>query len=508
MCAGAPVKRLGAIVESIAAVLLAVVVVIVLVQVFGRYILRISLSWPEELARYVLVWLTFFGVAAAAASRSQIVVDTILELVSPRVRRVLEGIGALAGLVAVGLLVWTSQPLLFGPAGGSTSPATGIPSFWIYLAVPVGGVLLGAVRPGRSRAASFEGSPPRPLPRRPAPIRLPRPAPAFPDRSWRASFPLLGVVFLVLIFAGIPVAYSMILTAAAHFYVLSPGISATVIAQRPVGLISESFTLLAVPLFLLAGNLLNACGMTARLVAFSVALVGHVRGGLGHAVVVANVIMAGMSGSATADAAGIGSIMIPSLIRAGFSPRAAAALTASAATLGPIIPPSVAMVLYASLSNVSLGRLLLAGFLPGFVIALFLMVDLWLSPESRRVARLPFDWRHLLLTARDADPRPDHARHHPGRHVRRGLHADRGRGGGGRLRPADRGRRLPVPHRRHHLPVAPGVGADDGRGPLRGGDGQRGLLDPHRRAGRRGAPAGLPAVPGLAADHACSSSRR
>ena len=143
MCAGAPVKRLGAIVESVAAVLLAVVVVIVLVQVFGRYILRISLSWPEELARYVLVWLTFFGVAAAAATRSQIVVDTILELVSPRARRVLEGIGALAGLVAVALLVWTSRPLLFGPAGGSTSPATGIPSFWIYLAVPVGGVLLG-----------------------------------------------------------------------------------------------------------------------------------------------------------------------------------------------------------------------------------------------------------------------------------------------------------------------------------------------------------------------------
>ena len=101
-----------------------------------------------------------------------------------------------------------------------------------------------------------------------------------------SALPLLGVVFLVLIFVGIPVAYAMVLTAAAHFYVLSPGLSPTVIAQRPVGLISESFTLLAVPLFLLAGNLLNACGMTARLVAFSVALVGHVRGGLGHAVVV------------------------------------------------------------------------------------------------------------------------------------------------------------------------------------------------------------------------------
>ena len=98
-------KRLGDLVESIAGVLLAVVVVIVLIQVFGRYVLQMSLSWPEELARYVLVWLTIFGVAAAAATRSQIVVDTILELVSPRARRVMEGLGALAGLVAVALLV-------------------------------------------------------------------------------------------------------------------------------------------------------------------------------------------------------------------------------------------------------------------------------------------------------------------------------------------------------------------------------------------------------------------
>ena len=213
---------------------------------------------------------------------------------------------------------------------------------------------------------------------------------------------LLGVIFLVLIFVGIPVGYAMILTAAAHFYVLSPGLSPTVIAQRPVGLISESFTLLAVPLFLLAGNLLNACGMTARLVAFSVALVGHVRGGLGHAVVVANVIMAGMSGSATADAAGIGSIMIPSLIRAGFSPRAAAALTASAATLGPDHPAERRHgPLREPLERVAraapprrLPPRARDGALPDG--------DLWLSKESARVARTRFEWGRLLATARDA----------------------------------------------------------------------------------------------------------
>src|SRR6185369_12657932 len=112
-------------------------------------------------------------------------------------------------------------------------------------------------------------------------------------------------------------------------------------------------------------------------------------------------IMSGMSGSATADASGIGSIMIPSLIRAGFSPRGAAALTASAATLGPIIPPSIAMVLYASLANVSLGRLLLAGIIPGVVMALFMMADIYLSRASDGVKTVPFDWRTLVRTAKD-----------------------------------------------------------------------------------------------------------
>ncbi len=209
-------------------------------------------------------------------------------------------------------------------------------------------------------------------------------------------------IFLVVLFLGIPVVYGMILTAAAYFFILNDGIPPTLIAQRTIGQVSESFTLLAVPLFLLAGNLLNASDMTRRLVDFAVAFVGHIKGGLGHAVVVANVVMSGMSGSATSDAAGVGSIMIPSLIKAGFRPAYAAALTASAATLGPIIPPSIAMVLYASLANVSLGRLLLAGFVPGVVMALFMMVDIYFSRASEGVKSVPFDWGNLMRTGKDA----------------------------------------------------------------------------------------------------------
>jgi len=210
------------------------------------------------------------------------------------------------------------------------------------------------------------------------------------------------LIFLVLVLASVPMAYSMLLTAAAYFFFINPLVPATVIPQMSVGMISESFTLLAVPLFLLAGDLLNSCGMTERLVNFAVAVVGHIRGGIGHAVVVANIIMAGMSGSATADAAGIGSMMIPALKQAKFRPSTAAALCASAATIGPIIPPSIPMVLYSSMSGVSLGRLLLAGIIPGLVMGFFLMIDLFLSAESARTARAPFSWRRVLTTGRDA----------------------------------------------------------------------------------------------------------
>jgi len=208
--------------------------------------------------------------------------------------------------------------------------------------------------------------------------------------------------FVVLVMLGLPIAYAMILAAAFYLTVLNPIVPITLIPQTGIGMISESFTLLAVPLFLLAGDLMNESGMTRRLVGFALAVVGHIRGGMGHAVVMANVIMAGMSGSATADAAGIGSMMIPALRRAGFPAPSAAALCAASASIGPIIPPSIVMVLYASFTGVSVGRMFLAGFIPGILMALFLMLDLYMSPTTRAMPRGRFQWAGVAATARDA----------------------------------------------------------------------------------------------------------
>ncbi len=138
----------------------------------------------------------------------------------------------------------------------------------------------------------------------------------------------------------------------------------------------DSFTLLALPYFILAGALMSASGMSQQLVDFSRVLVGHLRAGLAHASVVASMIFAGVSGSSTADASAIAAIVIPTMKKSGYKPGFAAALIATAGTIGAIIPPSMVMVVYGSIAQVSVGGLFLGGIIPGILVGLFLMATI------------------------------------------------------------------------------------------------------------------------------------
>lgn len=213
---------------------------------------------------------------------------------------------------------------------------------------------------------------------------------------------MLGLFALMLaLFAiGTPIAFSMAIAAAAYMHFVS-GIPLQGLVQRMAGGI-DTFPLLAIPFFILAGNLMNTGGITDRLVAFAKALVGHITGGLSHVVVVTNMIMAGMSGSGVADAAGTGAVLIPAMKKAGYPARFAAGIVAAAGTIGPIIPPSIPFVIYGSMANVSVGRLLLAGAIPGVLMGIWLMVFAYIMskrshyPSERRatcgeVARATLD---------------------------------------------------------------------------------------------------------------------
>ena len=183
---------------------------------------------------------------------------------------------------------------------------------------------------------------------------------------------MLQSLFLLLTVAGVPIAIAM--SAAALIYILVSGnLPPFVVIHRMISGI-DSFPLLAVPFFILAGNLMNNAGITNRIFDIAMALVGWLRGGLGHVNVVASIIFSGMSGTAIADAAGLGTIEVKAMKDRGYSAEFAVGVTAASATLGPIIPPSLPIVIYAMLANVSVGGMFLAGILPGLLIALMLMV--------------------------------------------------------------------------------------------------------------------------------------
>jgi len=182
---------------------------------------------------------------------------------------------------------------------------------------------------------------------------------------------MLKIIFLVLMTSGLPVAIAM--AGSVLVYIFWTGnLPAFVVVHRMVSGI-DSFPLLAVPFFILAGNLMNNAGITNRIFGLALALVGWLKGGLGHVNVVASMIFSGMSGTAIADAAGLGTIEIKAMKEQGYSSEFAAGVTAASATLGPIIPPSLPFVIYAMLANVSVGALFLAGIMPGLLLAALMM---------------------------------------------------------------------------------------------------------------------------------------
>lgn len=181
---------------------------------------------------------------------------------------------------------------------------------------------------------------------------------------------LLLIIFFALLIVRVPIAFAIGLSAITTIVYIGMPFT-TVINQMFTGL--DSFPLLAVPLFLLVGKLMNDGGITDRLLRFASTIVGHIRGGLAHINVAVSMLFAGLSGSAAADAAAIGGIMIPAMKKARFDAGFSVAITAASATLGVIIPPSIMMVVYGAMGQISIGALFLAGIVPGILIGLVQM---------------------------------------------------------------------------------------------------------------------------------------
>jgi len=211
---------------------------------------------------------------------------------------------------------------------------------------------------------------------------------------------VLIILFALFMIGGVPIAVSLSFSAIMTVF-LTDTFSITAIIHRMIGS-ANSYTLLAIPFFILAAKLMNTGSITRRIFRAASAWVSSIPGGLGHANVVASIIFSGMSGSAVADAGGLGQVEMQAMDEEGFDPDFSAAVTVASATVGPIIPPSVPMVVYGMMAEVSVGALFMGGFLPGLLLGFTTMVLIFIMSEKRGYPKRKFSIKEVLVSTKEA----------------------------------------------------------------------------------------------------------
>jgi tripartite ATP-independent transporter DctM subunit len=358
---------------------------VVFLQFFTRYVLNSSLGWTEEIARVLLVAASLMGSALSIRKNSHISVEFFYRYLSPRGGRILSTVVDVLRVVFFIVLIIACHRLASRTFGALVS--IDFPKKTLYFLF--NGML--AINLLRSIQVAWQNW-------RAGGSSLNLTAPPVTDPDYQASYsdwiaPLLilvmggatvyaliageemfflfGLAFTIIII-GLPVAFC--LAGASYVYVLVSDLAPDIVIAHRLINGMDSFPLLAIPFFILAGTLMNSVGITNRLFDFAKALVGWLPGGLGHVNVGASIIFAGMSGAAVADAGGLGTIEIKAMRDAGYDPEFSVGITASSSTIGPIIPPSLPMVAFGVMASCSIGQLFAAGFIPGMLMGLALMV--------------------------------------------------------------------------------------------------------------------------------------
>ncbi len=352
-------------VDGVNLFLFILLIIVASLQVFCRYVILVSLPWTEEISRFLLVWVAFLGAASVTRRKMHILVDYMVVKLPPQANRLLTVMVYILAICFMTSVLWGSIQMLEDswPITLGTLPWLSVA--FLYLGAVVGGaiILIYLIIHFLEKAPSF----------------FPKPEVTLASNGGQRGEALLTWLFLIilllLIFVGLPIAFSMGATTmiAVAFKRGIADIPHSMMAQRMVYGVN-SFPLLAIPFFLLVGRLMNIGGITDRIYTFCSVLIGHVRGGLAHVNILGSMIFAGMTGSAVSDAVGLGQMEIKAMTDQGYDKKFAAATTAASATIGPIIPPSIPMVLYGVLGNVSVGALFIGGIIPGILMGVFMMV--------------------------------------------------------------------------------------------------------------------------------------
>lgn len=372
-----PYYLLQRLIESVTVLLIICATAVVVLQVFCRYLLNASLPWPEEAAQFMFVWAVFLGMALLTFRDRHIAISLLVPKLSAHAQMLHAVI--IRVLTATACIILLIHGIDFMNKTLQVLPALRVPLRYLFMAVPAGAAL----------ALVFLSAPL--LNRRwysGVLILIAGLACYYAIRAGgdalfgeASSTTILMIVTLLLVFAELPIVYALVLGSFAGLTPLPPLMLVT-ITQTMSGALN-SFTLLAIPFFILAAAIMNAGGITTRIVDLAYHLVGHFRGGLGQANIVTNVMLAGVSGSSTADASATAKLLVPPMEKHGYDRAFSCALSAAASTLANMIPPGLGLIIYAALASVSVGALFVGTILPGVMVAIALASVVWLISVRR-----------------------------------------------------------------------------------------------------------------------------
>jgi len=373
----------GKFVDWFAALSVVVMTLLVFFQVTNRYIIGWTVPWTEEVSRILFVWITFVGAYIALKTNAHISVETFVKrFFSPKDREKVSNVLVFLLFYFIGYLLWVSLKVI--PATvGTTTPVLEISFLYIHFAIPIISTmmllyLIARIFRMEWRHLAFSGL-----------LSIAIVAALYLIFGIKPYSGLtLIVVSLVcmglLIMLGMPIVFSLGI-ACALFFVFFKKYPPQVLHTRMIGGI-DSFPLLAVPFFILAGELLNTGGVTTRLVVLAKVLVGSIRGGLGMVTVLGEYFFSGISGSTVADVSAIGSLMVPALKKAGYKSDESVSIVSSASAMGMLVPPSIPAVVLGGITGMSVGALFVGGFIPAMVLMACIMVLIYLQAIRSKTA--------------------------------------------------------------------------------------------------------------------------
>ena len=365
-------RMLDRTLETIAVVLMLCATCVVVLQVFCRYVLNASLPWPEEAAQFCFVWAVFLGMAVLSFRDRHIAISLFVPKLSLKTQAI-HGV-FLKVMTVIACIILVVHGIDFMNRTMQVMPALRVPLRYLFMAVPAGGIVALVFLSAPLRGFAWWSGLATLIAGLAGYYALREAGGALFGEA--SSTAILMIVTMFLIFIEVPIVYALVIGSFAGLTPLPPLMLVT-ITQNMSGALN-SFTLLAIPFFILAAAVMNVGGITVRIVDLAYHLVGHFRGGLAQANIVTNVMLAGVSGSSTADASATAKLLVPEMEKHGYSRSFSCALTAASSTLANMIPPGLGLIIYAALASVSVGALFVGTILPGLMVALALSFVAWI----------------------------------------------------------------------------------------------------------------------------------